>query len=153
MFIWIISRSPIIAGRLSTMPAANASIAGNRTRPSLSASALRWLWFVVLILFLPRCVQADIYSEIPDNSWIHVGPGTQAGQAAGREPPFGIVAFSGIAIDESQDQLLFLMAATMTIGETKSGLGTLRRAYGLRRMSRVRCAVSIWLNVVPVWQR
>lgn len=107
MFIRVISGSPIIAGPHSAMSATNASIAGNPTRPCLSASALRWLWLLVPMLFLPRCVQADIYSEIPDNSWIHVGPGTQAGQAAGREPPFGIVAFSGMAIDDRRDQLLF----------------------------------------------
>lgn len=81
-------------------------VANHSTLGPFSIAAWQF-WFLVFQLLFACGVKADIYAEIPNNSWAHVGPGTQSGQATGREPPFGIVAFSGMALDDGRDQLLF----------------------------------------------
>ena len=49
----------------------------------------------------PSFCLADYYSEIPSTTWVKVGPASTMAQ-----PPNGITAFSGMAIDESNGQIL-----------------------------------------------
>ncbi len=49
----------------------------------------------------PSLGLADYYSEIPSTTWVKAGPASTMAQ-----PPNGITAFSGMAIDESNGQIL-----------------------------------------------
>lgn len=55
---------------------------------------------------VPAPKPSDFYSAMPDGSWLLAGAGTYKGRDAGKEPPFGILGFSGMALDGGHRKLL-----------------------------------------------
>ena len=49
---------------------------------------------------------SEHYAAMPERSWLHACPGTYKGRDAGKEPPFGILGFSGMALDGPGRRLL-----------------------------------------------
>ena len=76
---------------------------------SLRTDGLRQVGIAVVVRLMTLCAaavtpglgRADYYSEIPSTTWGKVGPASNMAQ-----PPSGIAAFSGMAIDERNGQIL-----------------------------------------------
>lgn len=54
----------------------------------------------------PEPTPSEFYAAMPDGSWLLAGAGSYKGRDAGQEPPFGILGFSGMALDSGHRKLL-----------------------------------------------